>query len=181
MLLRSEVLHVNIGAQPWVVGEIPSVVVGIFVDHDLVAVPEPVRAPGQVKRGNAKSPAIKPETGRAASADVPHVAAAETAGETAMLKRMIEVETGIIASSVVPDPGTVVVYMRGLGMAFLVMKIRCRVGYGSMARGWTMLRNESAAYCVTAATVGTVLREGGQREHQGYSNRGQRNSKKFGE
>src|SRR5580692_311408 len=89
MLLRSEVLHVNVGAQPRVVSEIPAVMVGVFVDHDLVAVPEPVSAQGQVKRGNAERPAVEPEAAGAASANAPYVPAAEAAGEVAMLPGMI--------------------------------------------------------------------------------------------
>ena len=181
MLLRSEVLHVNVSSQPRVVGEIPAVMVGIFVDHDLVAIPEPVGGQCQVKRGNAESPSVKPETARTASADVPHVAASEAAGETAVLKGMIKVETGIIASSVMPYPGAVVVDVWGFWVAGVIMKTGSRVGNRSVTSRRTMLGNEAAADCVAAATVGTVLREGGQREHQGYSNRGQRNSKKFGE
>src|ERR1700689_2249618 len=127
-LLRSEVLHVNVSSQPRVVGEIPAVMVGIFVDHDLVAIPEPVGGQCQVKRGNAESPSVKPETARTAPADVPHVAASEAAGETAVLKGMIKVETGIIASSVMPYPGAVVVDVWGFWVAGVIMKTGSRVG-----------------------------------------------------
>jgi hypothetical protein len=108
------------------------------------------------------------------------VAAAESAGESAMFKGMIEVEASIIASSVVPDPGAVVMDVRGLRMACIIVKTGRRVGNRSTSSGWTMLRNESAAHGVAAA-MGAVLRQGGQREHQGYGNQGQRNSKKFGD
>jgi len=100
------------------------------------------------------------------------MAASETAGETAMLKRMIQVETGIVASSVVPDPGAVVMDVWSFGMALVVVKIGGRVGCCSMRSGRTMLRNESAANGVAAGCMATVLRQSGQREHQGYGNRG---------
>src|SRR5580692_10933609 len=89
MLLRSEVLHVNVSSQPRVIGEIPAVMVGIFVDHDLVAGPEPVSAQSEVKRGDAEGPAVEPETAGAASANAPYVPAAESAREVAMLPGMI--------------------------------------------------------------------------------------------
>jgi len=181
MLLWSEVLHVNVSSQSRVVGQIPAVVVGVFVDHDLVAVPEPVSGQGQVKRGHAERPTVKPETAGAASANAPYVAAAESAGEMAVLPGMIKMEAGIIAPGVMPDPGAVVVDMRGLGMAFLVMKIGRRVGDRSMARGRTMLGNKAAANCVAAASVGAMLRQRGQGEYQGYSQQRQRNSKMFWE
>ncbi len=110
----------DVGAELHVVGEIPAVVVGVFVDHDLVAVPEPVIAEGQVKGADAEVEAAEPETVGAASGDAPDMAAAEAAGEVAMLPGMIEVEAGVIASGVVPDPFAVVVDVRGFGMAFMV-------------------------------------------------------------
>ena len=94
--------------------------VGIFIDHDLVAVPEPVTAQGKVKGGDAEIEAAKPEAAGAASTDAPDVAAAEASGEAAMFPGMIEVETGVIASGVVSNPSAVVVDVRGVGMAFPV-------------------------------------------------------------
>src|SRR5271169_3949927 len=83
--LSPEVADMNVGAQPDVVSEIPAVVVGIFVDHDIVAVPEPVIAIGQVKRGDAEVVAAKPETAGIASLNAPAVSAAKAAVEAAML------------------------------------------------------------------------------------------------
>jgi len=109
------------------------------------------------------------------------MAAAEPAGEAAVLPGMIEVEARVVTSSVVPDPGAVVVDVGSLGMAFVIMKTLCRVGNRSTRGGWAVLRNESAADGVAAAAVRAVLRQGGQRKHQGYRNRGERNNKKFGD
>jgi len=168
-LLRAEVLDVDVRPQPRVVGEIPAVMVGIFVDHDLVAVPEPVTAQGKVKGGDAESEAAKPETGRTASANAPYMAAAEAAGESAMLKRMIDVEAGIIASGVVADPGAVVVNVRSFGMAF---PIAAGGGSGRRAahRRGTMFGNVSATDGVAATSaVVTVLRQGRDGKDHSYS------------
>ena len=60
-LLAPQVLHVDVGAQSDVVGEIPARVVGIVIDDDVVAVPIPVVDVSQVKRSNAEVEAAKPE------------------------------------------------------------------------------------------------------------------------
>ena len=158
-LLRAEVLDVDVRPQPRVVGEIPAVMVGIFVDHDLVAVPEPVTAQGKVKGCDAESEAAKPETGGTATANAPYMAAAEAAGESAMLKGMIDVEAGIIASGVVADPRAVVVNVRSFGMA-LPIGARGRSGRRAAHRRGTMFGNESATDGVAATSaVVTVLRQ----------------------
>jgi hypothetical protein len=108
------------------------------------------------------------------------MAASEAAGKVAVLPGMIQVEPGVVASCVMPDPGTVVMDVRGLGMALVIVKIGGRVGNCSTRGGWTMLRNESATDCVTAS-MAAVLCQGGQREDQGYSQQRQRNGKMFWE
>jgi len=113
-------LHVDVGAESRVVGEVPAVMVGIFVDHDLVAVPEPVTAQGKIKGGDAESEAAKPEAVGTASANAPYMAAAEATGESAMFPGMIEVEAGIVSPGIVPDPFSVVVDVRSFWVAFAV-------------------------------------------------------------
>jgi len=140
--------------------------VGIFIDHDLIAVPEPVTAQGKVKGGDAESEAAKPETAGAASTDAPDVAAAEAAFKATMLPGMIKVETGVIASSVVSDPTAVVVDVRGVGVAFPVAIILGRgPGWRAASGRWTVVRHVSATHCMTASAVATaavitVLRKG---------------------
>jgi hypothetical protein len=137
--------------------------VGIFIDHDLIAVPEPVTAQGKVKGGDAESEAAKPETAGAASTDAPDVAAAEAAGEAAVLPGMIEVEAGVIASGVVSDPSAVVVDVRSFRMAFPVaIRLGCGPGGRAASRGWTVVRNVSATNgMTTASAVASMLRERG--------------------
>src|ERR1017187_2139012 len=40
--------HVNVSAQPDIVSKIPARVIGIFVDHDLVGIPQPVAAIAEI-------------------------------------------------------------------------------------------------------------------------------------
>ncbi len=46
--VRAEVLDVHVRAQPDVVGQVPSHVIGIDIDHDLIGVPQPVIAEGEI-------------------------------------------------------------------------------------------------------------------------------------
>jgi hypothetical protein len=114
-LLPPHVLHVHVGAESHVVGEVPAFVVGVVIDHNLIATPIPVVAIGKVKRRDPEVEAAEPKAIGAASGDAPDMASSEAAGESAMLKGLIEVEVGIPSSGVVPDPLAVMVNVRSLG------------------------------------------------------------------
>lgn len=105
-----------IGAKANVVGEIPAIVVGIVVDHNLVAVPIPIVAVGIVIGCDAEIEAAEPEAFAIAAGDPPDVATANAAGETAMLPDTIEMIVGIIAAGFVADPLVIVVNVRSVGM-----------------------------------------------------------------
>lgn len=64
--LGAEVLDVDVGAQTDIVGEVPALVVGIVVDDDVVAVPEPVVAEadvvGATPRENTEQRAKRPSS-----------------------------------------------------------------------------------------------------------------------
>jgi hypothetical protein len=147
---------VDVGAQSYVVGEVPAIVIRIFIDHDIVAVPEPVAAEAQVKGSDVEVEASEPEAVGTTSGKMPDVAAPEAAGEAAVLPGMIEMKTGVVSSVLVPDPLPVVVDVWGFGMAFMVANSRM----GSFMRravvcGWTVVGNVSAAYVA-------MLRPGGE-------------------
>ena len=50
----------DVGAKSYVVGEVPAFVVGIVVDDDVVAIPEPVVAEAEVIRRDAEIKAAEP-------------------------------------------------------------------------------------------------------------------------
>jgi len=150
---------VNVGTEAHVVGEIPAIVVGVFVDDDVVAVPEPVTTVVQIKRSDAKEEAAKPEAARTTSPEAPTVAAAEAAGEAAVLPGVIEVEAAIIAAEIVSHPLAVAVDVRGFGMTFAVAERR--MGFGLARRAMkglgTMVGDVSTPDLMAAA----VLRKDG--------------------
>jgi len=112
---------VNVGAQAYVVGEIPAIVVGIFVNHHVVAVPIPVIGVGKVKRGDAEVEATKPETPRIPTLDAPTMSTAEATLKAAVLPRVVLAKAVIIPPHVVPNPFAVVVDVWGFGMAVPVL------------------------------------------------------------
>jgi len=95
-------------------------VIGVLEDGDLVVGPIPIVAIGVIHRSDAEVEATEPEARSVTASNVPNVAAAEAAAETAMLPGMIEMVVGIIAAGVVADPLAIVVNVRGFGMALFV-------------------------------------------------------------
>jgi hypothetical protein len=86
----------------------------------------------------------------------------------AVLPGMIKVEASIVASRVMPNPRSVVVYMRRFGMA-LVVRPRMRFMRRAMIRGRTVTGDESTADSVAASAMTTMLRPNGQGENQRHS------------
>ena len=66
-LAGSKVRDVYVGSQPDVVGEVPSDVIGVLVDHDVVCIPEPVIDEAPFERRDAEIVAVEPETLAASS------------------------------------------------------------------------------------------------------------------
>jgi len=142
--------------------------VRVFVDYDVITVPEPVATAADVKGSNAKVEAAEPESAGTASREVPDMAAAETSAKVAVLPGMVEVKSGIIASGIVPNPFAVVVHVRGFGMAFLIAERRV-VGRGvrSAVKGRrTVPGNVSATDRVATSAMGAMLRPDRQCEEQ---------------
>ena len=97
-LAVAEILNVAVGAEADVIGQVPAVVIGIVVDYDLVGGPIPVVTKTIVIGRHAEVEAAEPEALAVAAFDAPLMAAADAAGEAAMLPGMIEVIVRIIAS-----------------------------------------------------------------------------------
>jgi hypothetical protein len=113
-------LDVDVGAEPGVVGQVPAVVIGIGVDDDVIAVPQPVTDVIVVVGRYAEVKAIEKEAIAVASAQVVDVSAANAAGEAAVLPRMIEMVVGIVAAGIVTYPLIIVVDVRSFGVVRLV-------------------------------------------------------------
>jgi hypothetical protein len=78
----------DVSANAHVVGEVPAVVIGIFVNYDVVAVPAPVIAVSVVGGGDAEIEAAEPEAIPISAREMPDMLAAEAAGEVSVLPGM---------------------------------------------------------------------------------------------
>lgn len=112
----------DVNTEPHVVGEIPSDVVGIIVDNDVIVTPIPVIDVAKVEVCHAEVIPAEPKAAGTASAEPPYETRSESSFEVAMFPGMVEVVVHPRTVYVVPDPLAVLVNVRGLGMAFLVAK-----------------------------------------------------------
>ena len=117
--VRAEVLHVDVSAQPGVVGEVPAIVIRIVVDHDLIAVPQPVAAVGESNAATLKKnppnqnrPGPPPPRRKTWSRPNPP--------GNALLERMIDVIVAIVTTRVMSNPIAVRVHVRRIWMSLAV-------------------------------------------------------------
>ena len=155
--LASQIQHVDVCPQAYVVRQVISHVVWIVIDDDVIAVPHPVGASIVIVRRGLKEESADVETLTVAAMQPPDVAGADGSGEMSVLPGMIEMIVRIAPAGFVPDPAIVLsVYVRRrwmpglvlvrsslLGMLGLMLRwFRCWSSYRSGAA----LRNVPAAY-----------------------------------
>jgi hypothetical protein len=95
---------VDVGAEPDVVGEVPADVIGIIVDDDFVRIPEPAVTEANIVGSHGEVEAAEPEASGAAAREMPDVATTDTAGEAAMLPRMIQMVVGVVTAGIMAYP-----------------------------------------------------------------------------
>ncbi len=150
-LVWSKILDVDVGTKPDVISQVPAIVVGVFVDHDIVAIPEPVAAVADVEVGDGEAKTAKPEQARSSAAQMPHMPAAEAAGEASMLPGMIEVIVNVIPAGIVADPLAVGMNVGSIGMPHLVVEVLA-------ARGNRMRSaRRSGTVCGRACAASTLI------------------------
>jgi hypothetical protein len=119
----SQIQHVNVSPESYVVGKVPAVVIGILIEDDVVGIPEPAVAEADIVRGNAKVEPAKPETVRTTTSETPVMARAEAAPEVSVLPGMIDMVMSIIPARVVPDPLPAAIDVRSVRVAGPVREI----------------------------------------------------------
>ena len=110
----------DVCAEPGVIGQVPAVVVRIFVDNDGITVPIPIANVAVVVGGDAEEEAAEPETLAISAAQIVRMTAAEAAGKAAVFPGMVHVIVGIIATGIVADPLVVAMDVRGFRMIGLI-------------------------------------------------------------
>src|SRR5260370_42363256 len=84
-LTVAKIQDMRVSAEPHVVCEIPSFVIRIVINHDLIAVPQPIAGVIVVIRCNAEVKTAEPEAIPATAAEPEDVPAPNPARKTAML------------------------------------------------------------------------------------------------
>src|SRR5579863_7875219 len=129
----------DVGAEPDVVGKVPAIVVGVFVNNDVVAIPEPVVAVGEVECADAEVETAEPEAAGSTAAEMPDMTAAEASREVAVFPGMVQMHAGIVASGIVADPLAVGGDVRSVGVSGFVVEVRFfRGGRGMRCGRWAV-------------------------------------------
>ena len=110
------------GSEPDVIGEVPADVIGVIVDDNFVGIPEPSATEANVVGSYGEVEAAEPETAGATACEAPHMTAAETAGEAAMLPRMIQMVMRVVAAGIMARPLSIGMHVGSFGMSFLVVE-----------------------------------------------------------
>ena len=121
--LCPQIHDVDVGSEPDVVGQVITLVVGIVVEDDVVAIPVPVITETEIEVGDGEVEAVEPEAAGDTTFETPDMVATEAAGEVSVLPGMIEVVVGIIAAGVVADPLAVGVNVRNIGVPRFVVEM----------------------------------------------------------
>jgi hypothetical protein len=188
---------VDVGAEPDVVGQIPAVVIGIFVDRDVVILPVPIIAELVVVGCDLEVRVLEPESLAVPSLEPINVAGAEAEGKAPVLPGTISAVVRIVATVIVANPlpigrmdvGSVgmlgVIAEAATLVARLVLlrvfaailaaglSVRGTIGRGIMNRRGAALRNVSAAngFMAPRLPATPVLRKSGNTEDQRETNK----------
>lgn len=154
IFLSPQIRDVHVRSEPDIIGEVPSYVIRVVIDDDIVAIPVPVAAIPHIESCNAEIESPKPEAARTTADQMPDMAPANSAREMAVFPGMVEVKAGIVGPVVMADPLSVVVDVGRFRMTLYVFGRRRRP---TVARRRTMLRNVPAPDRM-AATMLSVLR-----------------------
>ena len=121
--LVAQILHVNISSEPHVIREIPTVVIRIFIDRNVVRIPVPVAHVIVIIRSYAEKESVKSETLAVAAVHVPNVFTSEPTGEMSVLPGMVDMVVDIVATRTVSHPCFSTVHVRRIRMARLIIKM----------------------------------------------------------
>src|SRR6266496_4097995 len=112
----------SIGTQPYVIREVPSLMVRVVIHHNFIRIPEPVVDEVVIVRRNAEKEVAEPEAFSMPACKPPDVLPSDASAEVPMFPRMFEVKMGIVAAGFVSHPLIVRVNVRRLWMAWPVRK-----------------------------------------------------------
>ncbi len=119
----TEVLHVHVGSQPHVVGEIPARMIRIFIDHDLISAPVPPIAIAQIIRSHAKVESAKPETARTAAPIRHNMPRPKPSTKMPMLPGVVKMIVRVVTPRSMSNPMAIIMHMGSVRMSRSILKI----------------------------------------------------------
>ena len=128
---------VHVGPKAHVISQVPSDVVGVLVNDDLVAGPVPAVAIGNFSRSDTEIESAEPEAAWAAARQVPYVPGAKAATEVSVFPGMVKVKRCV--GVLMPHPDVALrcsVDVRDVGVPGLIGKIPLALGRGSIITPW---------------------------------------------
>lgn len=135
-LWLAKIHDVNIGSEPDVIGQIPAVVIRIFVNDNLVGIPEPVVAETEVGGSHTEREAGEPEARRLSSGQPEDMPFSKASGEAPAFPRTVQMVPRVLSTTLVSYPLVVPVHVRSFGVSRTVGKT---AAFGLTSRLWTLL------------------------------------------
>lgn len=102
--LSAQIHNVAIRPETRVVGEIPAVVIRIWIENDVVSIPIPIGTVIEVVRRNAEEKSFELEAFTVSAVQAEHIIRSDRAREASVLPRMIEAVVGIVAARGMAQP-----------------------------------------------------------------------------
>ena len=127
-------LDVNVRSQPHVISQVPARVIRIFVNHNLIGIPEPPVAVSDIGGRHAEVKTIEPEAAGTAARQVPYVAWPEAAGKVPMFEGMVQMISGVIRPGIVAYPFIACVHVGSVRMAGFFIEMLHLALSGSLGR-----------------------------------------------
>lgn len=135
----------------------------VVVNHDLIALPVPVSDDGIVVGKNAPVKVVEPEALAVSSLKPEDMLGTDAPREVTMCPRVIQVEPGVVAASVVPHPFVVAgVYVRDFRMSLMVngnamlFGVMMRFGFPMLGRRRVGLLRVRVGRCRARTVRGNV-------------------------
>ncbi len=121
-LAISQIFDVDVCPEPSVIGQVPSVMIGVVVDYDTVAVPQPVVAETVIIRCYAEVESVEEEPFPISSPQMPDMAFSDASGKAAVFKGMVQVIVRIVTASIVSHPLIIGMDVRSFRVSGLVRR-----------------------------------------------------------
>jgi hypothetical protein len=114
---------VHVSSEAYVVSQVPTRVIGIFIHSDIVRIPEPIIRIDNIVRSYGKVKVVEPKAVRASAAKTPDMAAPKPAIEATVFIRTIEMIAAVASAGIMTNPIATLVDMRRVRMPLPVAEI----------------------------------------------------------